>query len=296
MKTTTLGHNDFVCELLDVDCGSTTPAERARIKELLFEHRVLVIRGQSLSPEAYLGFMKSMGAPVRHVLQDLTVPGFPDVLKISDHVLPDGTPTGVLDGGAYWHSDMSYLPALGIATSLYAVRACERSGGTGFLDLTRGLRLIEEDAELLRLLGCRNPRDVLEVEVVHRFGNRHALRDESAPDQKLSDRQHRTLTGSRHRLVERHPVTGAASLFATSGSAMEIAGIDEERSTLALDLLEKTLLAALEVYTHRYEPGDLVIWDNMSTLHQGVGVSPTIEVEESRLLHRINVNYTEENR
>lgn len=296
MKTSALGEDGFVCEVIDVDCGSAGPSDVARFRELLFEHRVLVIRGQSLSPEAYQGFMGSIGVPVHHVLQNLTVEGFPAILKISDHVLPDGTPSGVLDGGTYWHSDMSYLPVLGIATSLYAVRAAARSGGTSFLDLVRGWRLARGDEELLELLGCPAPDDASAVEVVHRFGNRHALRDDSAANQRLSPAQRSVLPGTRHRLVERHPITRTASLFAISGSAMELHGRSEGSSTLALDRLEETLLSRLDVYTHQYEPGDLVIWDNMSTLHRGVGVSPTHDLEQSRLLYRINVNYAEGNK
>lgn len=291
VKTEVLGAHGFVCEVTGLDCGKTSPADVADVVELLFEHRVLVIRAQRLSPERYQEFMGLFGRPIHHVLQNLTVDGFPAILKISDYVRPDGSPYGVLDGGSYWHSDMSYLPDLGIATSLYAVHASPRSGGTSFLDLVSGWGLVRSDAELLGLLRCSAPDGAFDVEVAHRFGNRHALHDESAARQRLSPEQRNTLTGTRHRLVERHPVTGAASLFATSGSAMELVGESRERSDLALDRLEETLLAGLTPYTHRYEPGDLVIWDNTSTLHRGSGVEPTRDFADSRLLHRINVNY-----
>lgn len=294
VKTEVLGAHGFVCEVTGLDCGTASPADVADVKELLFEHRVLVIRDQRLSPERYQDFMGVFGRPIHHVLQNLTVDGFPAILKISDYVRPDGSAYGVLDGGSYWHSDMSYLPELGIATSLYAVQASARSGGTSFLDLVSGWRLVRSDAELLGLLGCSAPEDAFDLEVTHRFGNRHALHDDSAARQRLSSEQRSALTDTRHRLVERHPVTGTAGLFATSGTAMELAGESRERSDLALDRLEETLLSGLTPYTHRYEAGDLVIWDNMSTLHRGTGVEPTRDFADSRLLHRINVNYTGE--
>lgn len=287
MKTTTLGEDGFVCEIVGLDCGTATASDLALLKTLLFEHRVLVIRDQRLTPQAYQEFMESVGTPIHHVLQNLTLDGFPAILKISDYVAPDGTPYGVLDGGTYWHSDMSYLPRTGIATSLYAVNASARSGGTSFVDLVRGWSLVRGDEELAALLG----QGLLDVVVEHRFGNRHALRDAGAANQRLSEQQQATLAPVRHRLVERHPVTGAAGLFATSGSATAIAGLDEERSTRALDRLEEVLFGGLEVYTHRYRPGDLVIWDNMSTLHRGDGVRVTHDFEDSRLLYRINVDY-----
>ncbi len=294
MKAKVVGTHGFVCGITGLDCGSASSADLAGLARLLYEHRVLVIRDQRLSPARYQAFMSSFGHPIPHVLQNLTVDGFPAILKISDYVQPDGSPYGVLDGGSYWHSDMSYLPELGIATSLYAVRASARSGGTSFLDLVQGWSLVSADAELLSLLECPEPEDAFGLEVAHTFGNRHALHDSSAARQPLSRDQQRTLSGACHRLVERHPVTGTASLFATSGSAMELVGKSQERSRLILDRLEEMLLANLTPYTHRYEPGDLVLWDNMSTLHCGTGVEPTFDFGDSRLLYRINVKYTAE--
>jgi taurine dioxygenase len=291
---TVLGPDGFVCEVTGVDCAAAGPAEAALIRDLLFEHRVLLLRGQRLTTDEYQRFMRRLGGPIHHVLQDLTVPGHPAVLKISDYVLPDGTPFGVLDGGSYWHSDMSYLPGLGVATSLYAVRAAAGCAGTSFLDLRRGWRLVREDSGVLSALGCADPGQALGVEVCHVFGNRHAARDSSAADQRLSPGQSSTLTMVRHRLVERHPVTGSPSLFAISGTPRFLGDADEEASARALDLLEEFLLAGLEPYTHRYRPGDLVLWDNMSTLHRGVEVRPTRVEQDSRLLHRINVNYAED--
>jgi taurine dioxygenase len=291
MKTTSLGKNGFVGEIFGFDCNDASPADGEQIRKLLFEHRVLLVRHQQLTPERYQKFMETLGKPIRHVLQNLTVEGHPTILKISDYVLPDGSPFGVLDGGAYWHSDMSYLPDLGIATSLYAVQSSERCGGTAFVDLAGGRELLARSPELLELLGCETASDALTLEVVHRFGNRRIRTDRTAARQALSQEQHSLLTGALHRLLELHPVTGRIGLFAPAGSAMAIAGQDEQESARALDRLEEALLAACEVYTHHYRPGDLVIWDNMSTLHRGVGVSPTRSFQDSRLLHRINIDY-----
>ena len=291
MESRSLGKDGFVGEIVGYDCAAATPAQTARVKELLFEHRVLVVRDQRLSPQEYQQFMEGLGLTVCHVLQNLTVDGYPSILKISDYVAPDGTPIGVLDGGTYWHSDMSYLPDPGFATSLYAVRASARSGGTAFVDLSGAWDLLRRSPDLLALFGCTSATDALGLRIVHRFGNRRALRDSEAARQELSQDQQNRVPGTVHRLLERHPATGRIGLFAPSGSAMAVEGLSEEQSVRALDRLEEAVLADCDVYTHHYEPGDLVIWDNMTTLHRGTGVQPTENLEECRLLHRINVNY-----
>ncbi|WNI26147.1 TauD/TfdA family dioxygenase [Streptomyces sp. ITFR-16] len=150
------------------------------------------------------------------------------------------------------------------------------------------------DDEFIRLKSARTVVSELgdgHGEAIHRFGNRKALRDDTAANQSLSQEQHAQLPGARHRLFETHPVTGAPGLFAPSGSAMSVVGLSDAQSHLALDALEEFVLKELPAYTHRYQPGDLVIWDNMSTLHRGTGVSATRDFETSRLLHRINVQY-----
>ncbi|MFJ7625083.1 TauD/TfdA dioxygenase family protein [Streptomyces sp. NPDC097595] len=292
MRTTALADHHFAGEVTGFDAASAASEEIDELRSLLHRHRVLVLRDQALDPARYQRFMEHFGRPVPHVLQNLTVPGFPAILTISDYIKPDGTPSGVLDGGAYWHADMSYLPDVGIATSLYALRAAGRSGGTAFADLSPALDLVRSRPDLLRLLGCATADELLALDVVHRFGNRRALRDETAAEQTLSRAQHDQLPGTRHRLFETHPVTGRPGLFAPAGSAMSIAGLSADDSDRALDALEEFVLKELPAYTHRYRPGDLVIWDNMSTLHRGTGVAATRDIESSRVLHRINVNIT----
>ncbi|MBB1244060.1 TauD/TfdA family dioxygenase [Streptomyces durbertensis] len=283
--------HEFAGEVTGFDVASATVDEIGELRTHLYQHRVVVLRDQSLSSQQYQTFMEHLGQPIPHVLQNLTVQGYPSILTISDYVMADGTPTGVLDGGSYWHADMSYLQDIGIATSLYALRAAARSGGTAFADLTPALELMAFRPDLLELLGCESVDEVLALDVVHRFGNRRALQDDAAAKQSLSREQHAQLRGTRHKLIEKHPVTGIPSLFAPSGSAMSVVGLSDAESDRALDALEEFVLKELPGYTHRYQPGDLVIWDNMSTLHRGTGVSATRNLESSRLLHRINVKY-----
>src|SRR5215471_17443394 len=167
MKSKVLAPYGFVCEITGLECSTVSPEVVTDLRKCLFEHRVLVIRRQRLSAAQYQEFMERFGAPILHVLQDLTVEGYPALLKISDYVAPDGSPYGVLDGGSYWHSDMSYLPGLGIATALYAVRATPKSGGTEFLDLRQGWELLRGDQEMLRLLNCASQEEALGLRVAH---------------------------------------------------------------------------------------------------------------------------------
>ncbi|MBN9425633.1 MAG: TauD/TfdA family dioxygenase, partial [Burkholderiales bacterium] len=64
--------------------------------------------------------------------------------------------------------------------------------------------------------------------------------------------------------------------------------IAESRMFL-LDLLEHATQRE-RVYMHEWEPGDLVIWDNRSTLHRG----RRYDIAERRELRRTTINDTPE--
>ena len=146
---------------------------------------------------------------------------------------------------------------------------------------------------MLGILNCRDPQDALRLRVAHRFGNRRALRDSSAAQQFLSEEERGQLAGAEHRLVERHPVTGSASLYAISGSAMKVIGEPPGQAGESLDRIEDALLSRLEPFTHRYAAGDLVILGQHEHAAPRNGSSSTSNFDECRLLYRINVNYCE---
>lgn len=282
----------FATEIHDVNCEVISDTQITRLIEILLENHLLVIKGQNISSRSYLEFMKKIGDPILHVLQNYALPERPEIIKISSLIDEKGTPEGVLDGGSYWHADMSYLHSLGIATALYCVRVSKVGGRTQFLDLVDGLQKLEsrqnEDCKKLNSLKM----SLNDITIFHRFGNRRRCHDNTEKEQTLTKSQSDLLTEVTHKLIERHPITQQRSLFAVAGSAAAVEGVSETESDLILNEIEDFVIENAKFYEHQYEVGDIVIWDNMSTLHQGVGVAPTTIFEESRLLYRINVNYT----
>ena len=79
-----------------------------------------------------------------------------------------------------------------------------------------------------------------------------------------------SLPPVRQRLVRRNPATGAGNLFIGS-HAREVEGWTFEESRELLDGLLEEATAGDHVLAHRWQPGDLVIWDNRCLLHRGAG-------------------------
>ncbi|MDX3075798.1 TauD/TfdA family dioxygenase [Streptomyces sp. MI02-7b] len=89
-----------------------------------------------------------------------------------------------------------------------------------------------------------------------------------------------------HPLVLTHPVTGARSLLLASMVISGISTLAEQESRTLLEELLEHATSAPYVYSHRWEQGDLVVWDNLATLHTA---SPCDSSHHRRLLYRAAV-------
>jgi alpha-ketoglutarate-dependent 2,4-dichlorophenoxyacetate dioxygenase len=72
----------------------------------------------------------------------------------------------------------------------------------------------------------------------------------------------------RQRLVRTHPVTGRRSLYLSSHAGTILGMPTPEARLLMKDLMEHATQKQF-VYVHKWQPHDLVIWDNRQTLHRG---------------------------
>ena len=72
-----------------------------------------------------------------------------------------------------------------------------------------------------------------------------------------------------HPVVVRHPVTGRKSLFVSPAYTVAIDGLSNRESTMLLRFLFAEAARPDFVYRHHWQPGDLVIWDELPTMHQG---------------------------
>ena len=71
----------------------------------------------------------------------------------------------------------------------------------------------------------------------------------------------------RQRLVRTHPRTGRKSLFLSS-HAGEILGLETPLARIILRDLTEHATQERFVYAHKWQMGDLVMWDNQQTMHR----------------------------
>jgi len=126
--------------------------------------------------------------------------------------------------------------------------------------------------------------------VLHHYGNRQALEDSSRTSAfPLTEEQKATVRNVFHPLVRPHPATGRKALYGISGSSFGIVGMPDDEARALLDELKAHATREEFVYQHHYRVGDVVAWDNYSTLHAATLIPPATGTAHTRYLHRISV-------
>jgi taurine dioxygenase len=251
------------------------------VLQVFLEHKVMVLREQSLTAPQFLDWARHFGPPEPHVLDQFHHPQYPDILILSN-VKNDGKPTGLADGGTYWHSDYSYLEIPARATTLYSIEVPKVGGNTLFAD----------QAAAYDDLPARIKTWIGGMVAIHHYGNRDDMDTASRmvaypPDER--QKRERGITFLRHPLVRRHPLTGRKALYAVSGTSMGIEGMPDDE---ALDLLRELARHSTQPqyqFSVSYGVGDVVAWDNAAVLHSATLVA----ADDARTLWRITVKERE---
>lgn len=250
-------------------------AEFRAVEQAFWDGQVLAIKGQRLAPADYLAFARRFGPPEPHVIDQFHFPGHPDILILSN-VKKDGKPTGLQDAGSYFHTDYSYLQVPARVTMLYSVQVPSRGGNTLFADMYAAYNDLPDSMK----------RRIDDLVVLHHYGNRDDLEEKSRTAASvLSDEQKAKVEWVRHKLVRTHYGTGRKALYAVSGSSFEIEGMPRTEGVALLDELKAHALQDKYRFSYAYDVGDVVLWDDLATLHSATLTDPS----DPRTLWRITV-------
>ena len=253
-------------------------SERAyrEVEQAFWEGQVLAIKGQRLEPAQFLAFARLFGKPEPHVIDTFHHPEAADILILSNRKKWDGSPVGLADGGTYFHTDYSYLEVPARVTMLYSVEVPSKGGNTLFADMYAAYDDLPAAMKV----------KIDDLVVLHHYGNRDDLDEKSrTAASQLSDDQKRKVTWVKHKLVRTHYGTGRKALYAVSGSSFEIEGMPPDEGVALLNELKRHALQDKYVFSYAYDVGDVVLWDDLATLHSATLTDPN----DPRTLWRITV-------
>jgi alpha-ketoglutarate-dependent 2,4-dichlorophenoxyacetate dioxygenase len=194
--------------------------------------------------------------------------------------LPDGSLAAADDvhtidlmGNQLWHTDSIFLPVPALANIL-AARALSSTGGeTEFASTREGWRTLPADLrERLR-------------DAVFRHRLAHSRRHLS-PD---LERRHRArFPDQAWRATWTNPVNGRPALYLASHT-FAVDGWGPDDGQALIDRLIEHCTRPECVYTHRWQSGDVLVWDERALLHRG----RPWPYEEERTLASICVSATD---
>jgi taurine dioxygenase len=228
------------------------------VRDAVLRHSVVCLRGQRLGPEDQVSFLDRMYPLRPRVVNDFTLSGHPAITVISN-IVEDGHPIGINDAGILWHTDTCFLPGPDLFASLYAVEVPPTGGDTHFVSTAAAYEALP-DADRRRFEPLR---------VVQSY----ALSIEKMRDRGLLRRSHSveharaTMPDVEQPLIKAHPVTGRKVVYANEAFSRSIVGLPLDEGDAVLSALFVAVTSPPYGYTHRWQAGDLLIWDNISTQH-----------------------------
>jgi taurine dioxygenase len=241
-------------------------AGRRELLRALGDYGVLCFHGQDLDAPALAAFAGRFGTLEVNVANLFHAPGLPEIMILSNRRDAAGKPVGLNDAGQGWHTDMSYSHDIALANVLHAKEVPVRDG--------RPLG----DTQFLNMYAAYED---LPTEVKAKLEGRVAIHDFEKFWEMMRTRPgsiRKPLTPAQRAqkppvvqpIFRTHPITGRRVLYCNSGYAMWIEGMDPAESDELLAFLFAHQEQEKYRYSHAWTPGDVLMWDNIGTVHNAV--------------------------
>lgn len=224
----------------------------AAIEAALLRHEALVLHVPDLTPEQHLAIARHFGEPEVHTFFPNLGPGFEQITIIDSRLG---------DRADMWHHDESFLPSPPIVTMTQAKILPPLGGDTCWISMTTA-------------------HDALSPRMKHYLDGLAAWHDMNGP--MTAALRHGAVTHERyvevvqagrrhlHPVVRVHPVTGRRALYVSPTYVTHIEGLEPAESDAILTYLHRHCQQVQFGFRHRWAPGDMVLWDNRSVLHNAI--------------------------
>lgn len=255
-------------EIVDVDLRQKIdPSTATEIKAAWLRHQVIVFRGQEIGIDDQRRLVACFGElqPPRSLLPRVN----PDILYVAN-VTVDGDRGELPEGDMQFHADQCYYETPTAGAILYAIDVPHAGGNTLFANMYKA-----HDTLAPALRARLSELDVLfaydYVGNTYRRGAVHAQAPRCA-----------------HPAVIAHPETRRPVLFVNRLMAERLVGLPESDGDALLAELFDHIERPEMIYEHVWRKGDVLVWDNFSTLHARTDFDPA----ERRVLRRMAIRGT----
>ena len=252
-----------------VDLAWATDDQVRAIRTALAEYKVLFFAGQhDLHPDQQIALGRRLGEVTE---SHPVVPGVDD--QHPEIYALDSSTGGFAD---VWHTDVTFVRRPPLGSVLRAVVLPPTGGDTQWADLELAYESLSEPVRRLA------DQLVAVHDGTREFGYYLAQREERT---KWEGEEFRALVPIEHPVVRVHPETGRRSLFVNPGFVSHLKDVSDAESRSLLDLFYAHITKPEHIVRHRWSVGDVVMWDNRSTVHY----ANRDYGDQRRVMHRITL-------
>ena len=263
-------------EISGIDVAKIDDDTFADFRNIFHNNLIAVVKQQDLSPAEQTAFSQRFGEIQYHISPEYLMDDQPEVMILSNEK-ENGQFIGLPDGGSEWHSDHSYVAQPTGYTLLHAIKVPKDGGDTEWTNMVRAYETLSSDMKT-RLEGLIG---------IHSF-NRLRNQRLTVPVRHMNDPEYykRSPPDAFHPIVRTHPYTGKRALYLSPRFTIGIKDVDDKVAQPLLDELFDHIQDRNLVYRHRWSIGDLLMWDNRTTIHLALLGVPE---GQARRMHRTTV-------
>ena len=261
-------------ELIGVDLARGVDEQLfSSIYEAFLQYQVLLFGAGELPPGRQVEFARHFGEVQIHVMNQYRSSAHPELYRLSN-LDEHGNPNGKFPdkGTLVWHTDGSWQRVTGQATLLYAEIAAGEGGETLFCDMYGAWERL-------------SPAWKRRIENLRAIHNLDFSRTRRHGEEPMTEEQKRKVPPVDHPVVRTHPDTRRKCLY-LGDHAESIVGMDYDAGRALIEELNALAIHADFVYTHRWQPGEAIVWDNRCLQHRATVYDPATQ---RRVIRRCTV-------
>jgi len=226
--------------------------------QLLGERGILLFRNQPINHDQHLAFTRRFGPLAKTgLLGNNAPPGYPDIFRVTN-IKNDGKRSETENAAQQWHSDQSFLPVPARASLLRCVYAPQFGGDTMFANMAQVYDALSDGLKAT-LENLRAFHSLFSSRTLATVGRKAFTAVEQEELQRLN--------GTWHPVVRVHEDTGRKTIFVSEQMVDHFEGWSMADSAPLLDYLFHLSSRPAHTYRHRWQAGDVVMWDNRGTMH-----------------------------
>ncbi|NBR28633.1 MAG: TauD/TfdA family dioxygenase, partial [Betaproteobacteria bacterium] len=239
-------------------------------------------------------FSRRFGDLEIHVLKQFLHPQHPEILLISN-IVENGKNIGIVDAGRYWHSDLCYKPVPSMGSTLYSIEVPRDESGKILGDTLFASVACSYDAlpdKLKQRVAGLKALNSLE----HTFDRTRKdadIRTEQVDTPEINRtrvaEEQKKLVEAIHPVIRTHPVTGRKCIFVNDSTTVKVLGVSDSESEDILGELRTRCIRQDFVFRHKWQVGDVLMWDNCATQHQAIA---DYALPQRRRMHRTTITGT----